>query len=205
MTFDGRSRHSLNLDFRHANQGVTALPPKTACCRSNGALQTPIYREPAGRKYRRFGSCKLDATSWMSPRLTSANRRVRAARGVRPIRVAISAVVSPESRHAITHVLDGQTKWQQAGVFYFQSIIEERSPNRRAALGIICMHHGVDDRLPYCCGRQRPSVRVTHTADLYAMQIVLPHEAYCLVNRARQWTADLQSVDQMPMVGTRRP
>src|SRR5271167_5024775 len=64
------------------------------------------------------------------------------------------------------------------------------------------MHHGVNDRLTYCCGRQRPSVRVTHTADLYAMQVVLPHEAYCLVNRARQWTTDLQSVDQMHLVET---
>lgn len=58
-------------------------------------VSPPIYREPDVRKYRRFGSCKLDATSWMIPPLTSANRRVRVARGVRPIRFAISAVVRP--------------------------------------------------------------------------------------------------------------
>jgi hypothetical protein len=100
----------------------------------------------------------------------------------------------------VAHILHSYAERQQAGILDFQTIVEERQANRRAALGIVGMDSRVDNCFAHSGGWQTPRVSVTRAADLDTMQIVLLHETDCLVDGVRQGAADAQSVDQAHLI-----
>lgn len=48
--------------------------------------------------------------------------------------------------YALTHIIDGQARQQDTGIFNFNTVIEKRNADGRATLGILGMNQRVDDR-----------------------------------------------------------
>ena len=123
-------------------------------------------------KYHRFGSCGLDPMTCNRPRSTSLSGRLRVARAVRPMTVAISPVV------------------------------ENGNPDGCAVLGIVGMHDGVDDGFAHRHRREIPAFLAPHGSNFDAMQGMFLDKGNGLLDSMQGKTPDFQRVDDMGLVGS---
>ena len=78
--------------------------------------------------------------------------------------------------HAMGQILHGEPEGQQAGIFDFQPVVEDRQPDRCAPLGVVGVDHRIDQGLAHGLGRQAPAVGAVHRADAGAMPRMLLHK-----------------------------
>jgi hypothetical protein len=86
----------------------------------------------------------------------------------------------------------------------FEPVVEKRQPERRAALRIIRMNHGVDDRFAQCRRRQRPTVVAPDFADHGFARQILADEGDGLFDGLHGQTANFRRVQNPAAVNARK-
>ena len=106
-----------------------------------------------------------------------------------------------ELEDALTQIVYRQAERQQPRIFHFKPVVEDRHPDWGATLGIICMHHGVDDSLAHGRGRQIPVFFSTHGANLRAVQGVFLDEGDRLFDGLCRIAPDGRAIGNVGFVG----
>ena len=112
---------------------------------------------------------------------------------------ADGAVAEPGD--ALGQIVECQPERKQAGILYFDPIVEYGEPDRRPTLGIVRMHDRVDDRFADGHDWHAPLVLAPDLADLDAAQCMFLHEGHRVFHRLYRWCLDIQVVGDGCLVG----
>ena len=104
-------------------------------------------------------------------------------------------------RYAASQVLHRQPWRQHARALDLHPVVEDGDPDRRTALRVVRMHHGIDDSFAQRHGREAPGVGPTHSADVESVQAMFPDKLDGSFYDGRQRAVQCGGIDKARLVG----